>query len=179
MLKERKSNKNRSAGNNSCGKIPVEAIAQTSCLIYVRRGERKGRKERKSQSRGNGEMEQSASSGRSETESTGRPLNIIFSARENFSLFRSPTIVAAAVFSRGQSWDERRRKEFPLSPFPLLRADCVLSRCQTRRAVTRPVVCQPRREISLKGDPPSPFVPFFLFPYVVDDRVVADERLTR
>lgn len=57
-----------------------------------------------------------------------------------------------------------RRGELPLSPFPLLRADCVLSRCQTRRAVTRPVVCQPRREISLRGRHPSFRSFFFFFP---------------
>lgn len=39
----------------------------------------------------------------------------------------------------------------------------MLSRCQTRRAVTRPVVCQPRREISLRG-PLPPFLFFFFFP---------------
>lgn len=102
------------------------------------------------------------SSGRSETESSKRPpAEYHFFRSRKFFTF-SPTIVAVAVavvFSRGQG---RRggEEEFPLSPFPLLRADCVLSRYQTRHAVTRPVVCQPRREISLRG---SPFVPFFFF----------------
>jgi len=55
-----------------------------------------------------------------------------------------------------------REKERRISPFPFLCVDCVLSRCQTRRAVTRPVVCQPRREISLKAPPLYSF--FFFLP---------------
>lgn len=101
------------------------------------------------------------SSGRSETESTGRLLNIIFSARENFSLFRSPTIVAVAVvFSRGQAWDERWRGEFPLSPFPLLRADCVLSRGARRAAPLLVLSFVNLDERSRLGAPPS-FLLFF------------------
>jgi len=98
------------------GKIPVEAISQTSCLIYVRR-EEKGRGIKRG-SHNREEMAKwrvRASSERSETKSTGRLLNIIFSARENFSLFRSPTIVGitdAVVFSRGQTWEERRIPPF-------------------------------------------------------------------
>lgn len=101
------------------------------------------------------------SSGRSETESTKRP-------PAEYHFFRSRKFF---TFSFSDHRRRRRRlfkrtgtrggeQGFPLSPFPLLRADCVLSRCQTRRAVTRPVVCQPRREISLRG---PPFVPFFFF----------------
>lgn len=85
-----------------------------------RRKEGEGNKERKSQSRGNGEMEQAQAADGARRDRPARLLNIIFSARENFSLFRSPTIVAAAavVFSRGQAWDERGEEEnFPFLHF--------------------------------------------------------------
>lgn len=118
---------------------------QTSCLIYVRRGERKGNEERKSQPRGNGEMES-----KSETESTGRLLNIIFSTRENFSLFRSPTIVAV-VFQEDRHGTTGGERSFPFLRF----RSYVPTACSrgARRAASLLVlvVCQPRREISLKA----------------------------
>lgn len=125
---------------------------QTSCLIYVRRGERKGNEERKSQPRGNGEME-SKSEQRTERDGIDRPPAEyhFFHLRKFFTFPFSDHRRRRRRLSRRQAWDDRRREEFSLSSFPLLRADCMLSRCQTRRVVTRPVVCQPRREISLKA----------------------------
>lgn len=65
--------------------------------------------------------------------SAGGLLNIIFSARENFSLFRSPTVVVvAAAFPRRidtgrDAGGERKKRVSLFSQFPLLRTDCVLS----------------------------------------------------
>lgn len=124
-----------------------------SYLIYVWWGERRRNKGRKSQSRGNGEW---AADGAKRNRRNGRLLNIIFSARENFSLFRSPTIVAVAVaviFSRGQEREEERRN------FPFLRFRFyVPTACSrgTRRATPLLVLSFVNLdERSRLGDPPS------------------------
>lgn len=119
-----------------------------------------------------------ASSERSETESTGRLLNIIFSTWENFSLFRSPTIVAVAVvFQEDRHGTTGGERSFPFLRF----RSYVPTACSrgARRAASLLVLSFVNLDERSRLRPPPFFIPFFLPPRVVDDQVVADERLTR
>lgn len=92
-----------------------------------------------------------ASSGRSETESTGRLLNIIFSTRENFSLFRSPTIVAVAVvFQEDRHGTTGGERSFPFLRFRSYDVPTACSRGARRAASLLVLSFVNRREISLK-----------------------------
>lgn len=130
-------------------------IANETCLIYARRkeegwggrGSRFAERKRRRKPRKRGDEREIG------------PLNIIFSARENFSLFRFPLSLLSPLPSL-RGWMRRcdeGRKSFPSS----LSFRSYVTDCGTRRAVIRPVVCQTRREISLR-DVPLSFL-FFLF----------------
>lgn len=98
--------------------------------------------------------------------SAGGLLNIIFSARENFSLFRSPTVVVvAAAFPRridtGRDAGGEKKKEFPSS---LSFRSYVLTACsrRTRRAAPLFVLSFVKLDERSRLGVPSSFLFFFL-----------------
>lgn len=86
-----------------------------------------------------------------------------FRSRKFFVLLFVPRPSSPSPSSFQEYRDEMRggKENFPFLRFRSYVPDCVLSRCQTRRAVSSPVVCQSRRDISLRESPS--FHSFFSF----------------
>lgn len=100
--------------------MPVEAIANIMSDLRTTWGTEGGAR-RESHNREEMESKSEQTDGARRSHRSARLLNIIFSARENFSLFRSPAIVAV-VFSRERArGDERRRGEERRENFPFRR----------------------------------------------------------
>lgn len=126
----------------------------------------KGRKKRKKE--GNRFADEEATKARARGSAADGLLNIIFSARENFSLFRSPTVVVGAFPRR--SMRGRRAERFPLLSVSASTYRLACSR--TRRAAPLFVLSFVKLdEISLLGAFPS-----FLFSSSLP-RVVVDGRV--